>query len=71
MVRIYDMVTYGVCEPDQGAPTQGFTAPSAAAMAAPALELQLLQVAPTAPRQEPHPSLRYTDVDDFLTSVSD
>lgn len=69
MVRVYDMVTYEVCEPEQEAFTLTSTARS---VAAPMTGLQLVEATPTAAHQELHPAALYsTDVDEFLALHSD
>lgn len=70
MVKIYDMDTYGIREPDDEHSSLDFVAPSTARMAAiPTPELQLIQASPTSPQQALHPVLRYTDVASFLASL--
>ena len=68
MVKVYDMVTYGMCEPGQDAVVPGFTAARTDSMAVISVpELQLIESTPsTAPSQELHPALRHTDVSSFL-----
>lgn len=70
MMKIYDMDTYEIREPDENTSTLDSARPFAADMAViPVPELQLIQASPTALRQELHPTLRYTDVDSFLAAL--
>lgn len=72
MMKIYDMDTYEVREPDEDTSALDSARPFAFELAAmPAPQLQLIQASPTPTRQELHPSLRYTDVDSFLAGLSD
>lgn len=69
MVKVYDMVTFGVRESDGAIPTQGFGSPQDAAV--PTLELQLVEAIPT-PRSHAMPaSLRNIDVASFLAAFDD
>ncbi len=72
MMKIYDMDTYEIREPDEDTSTLDSVRPLTADLAAiPVPELQLIQASPTTTRQELHPALCFTDVDSFLSSLSD
>lgn len=72
MMKIYDMDTYEIREPDEDTSTLDSARPLTADLAAiPVPELQLIQASPTTLRHELHPALRYTDVGSFLSSLSD
>ena len=72
MMKVYDMVTYGMNEPDEIAPPYGFETPRAARpIAAPSLQLQTLQLTPTPPTDTLPPSLRTADIDRFLEMFGD
>lgn len=72
MMKIYDMDTYEIREPDENTSTLDSARPFTSNMdALPVPELQLIQASPTALRQELHPALRYSDVDSFLAALHD
>ena len=72
MMKVYDMVTYGMHDPDEIAPPYGYEAPPAMHMTAiPALQLHTLQLTPTPRTETLPPSLRNMDIDQFLERISD
>lgn len=71
MVKVYDMVTYGLCDPEQDATSLEFGTPCAERMAVPALGLQQIEAAPAAHREAIHPALLHMDVDTFLSALDD
>ena len=67
MVKVYDMVTFGVSEPDVSAtPMQDNTSALELARAVPELGLQLIEATPIAARPDLPPALRHTDAEHFL-----
>lgn len=71
MVKVYDMVTYGLCDPEQDVPSLDFGSPSAERMADLALGLQQIESASTPRRETMHPALQCMDVDSFLAEFGD
>jgi hypothetical protein len=72
MMKIYDMDTYEIREPDEDTSTLDSARPFAAELTATTVvQLQLIEASPIPLRQDLHPSLRYTDVDSFLAGLSD
>ena len=72
MMKVYDMVTYGMHDPDEIAPSYGYETPQAMPMTAvPALQLHTLQLTPTPRTETLPPSLRNMDIDQFLERISD
>ena len=67
MVQVYDMVTYGMYDPDEITRPCGRTQPTVM----PALQLQTLQLTPSAQADTLPPSLRAVDIDRFLDACSD
>lgn len=71
MVKVYDMVTYGLCASEQGAHELNFGTPCAARLEVPALGLQQIEAAPAPHRDAIHPALKHMDVDSFLAALDD
>lgn len=71
MVKVYDMVTYGLCDPEQDARSLDAGTSCAERMAAPALGLQQIEAAPRSHREAIHPTLLNTDVETFLAALDD
>jgi len=72
MMKVYDMVTYGMYDPDESA-----TSHTCGILRAnhptevPALQLQTLQLKPTSDAVTFPPSLRDVDIGRFLDEISD
>lgn len=70
MMKVYDMVTYGMHDPDEMTPPYGYeTPPATQPTTVPAL--QLMQNTPTPRTDTLPPSLRAADIDRFLESIDD
>lgn len=72
MMKVYDMVAYGMYEPDEIAPPYGYETPQTLhSSAIPALQLQTLQLTLTPHIDTLPPTLRTADIDRFLESCGD
>jgi hypothetical protein len=69
MMKVYDMVTYGLCASEQDAPALNFGTPDAARAALTEPTLQLIEITPSPEQASLHPSLRHMDVDSFLAAL--
>lgn len=67
MVMVYDMVTFGVCEPDSAAtPIQDNTPNPGIGQDIPELGLQLVEARPIAAQHALPPNLHHADAERFL-----
>lgn len=72
MVKVYDMVAYGLYESDEIAPPYGYETPQTQhSTATPALQLQTPQLTPTPRVDALPPTLRTADIDRFLETCDD
>jgi hypothetical protein len=72
MMKVYDMVTGGMYDPDEIAPPSGYETPQALRPSeVPAPQLQMLQITPTPRADILPPSLRTADIDRFLETFGD
>ena len=72
MMKVFDMVAYGMHDPDEIAPPYSHETPHAIhANAVPSPQLQTLQYAPTSHTNTLPPSLRTVDIDHFLETCGD
>lgn len=70
MIKVYEMDTYGMHDPDDNAPPYGYeTAP--AIHAAPALQLQTVQHTPILRSQSMPASLLTLNIEHFLDGIGD
>jgi hypothetical protein len=72
MMKVYDMVTYGMYDPDESATPYAYGSPQADhPTAVPALQLQTLQLNPTTDAGTFPPSLHDVDIGRFLDGICD
>ena len=72
MMKVYDMVTYGMYDPDESAtPHTCGNLQATHLTAVPTLQLQTLQLNPTTDAGTFPPSLRDVDIGRFLDDISD
>ncbi|MFN2309300.1 MAG: hypothetical protein ABR553_06130 [Gammaproteobacteria bacterium] len=69
MVKVYDMVTYELCDPAQDNASLDFDTPCAASAAC--LGLQQIEMTPATRREVLHPALHCQDVERFLAEFGD
>jgi hypothetical protein len=80
MMKVYDMVTYAVCEPEDNARSShpkaarvadGTQVPATGRQRELQLGLQPIEYAPPSPRHYPMPPLHGTELSGFLATLGD